>query len=68
MTSAEAGRLESLVFEDNGGEYYWAIVSGNGTTLAQSGCFASFDAAEQAAIRVRDGAASARLESRGAER
>ena len=55
---------EFLVYQNNGGDYHWAIVSADGTTLAQSGPFASFDDAEQAALRVRDGAASVRVEGR----
>jgi hypothetical protein len=48
--------------EEENGDYHWAIVSVDGTTLAQSGSFASFDDVEVAAFRVRDGAASTRLE------
>jgi uncharacterized protein YegP (UPF0339 family) len=59
--------MEFLIFEDNGGAYHWRIVAGDGATLAQSGSFASYDRAEQAARRVRDGAASARLNRRGRE-
>src|SRR5579872_2944277 len=58
---------EFLVFQNNGGDYHWAIVSVDGATLAQSGAFASFDDAERAAGRVRDGAASARFELRSTE-
>ena len=53
------------VFQSNSGDYRWEIVSENGATLAQSGSFASLDDAERAASRIRDGAASARLERRG---
>jgi hypothetical protein len=35
--------------------------------LAQSGSFASYDSAEEAAWRVREGAASARFDRRGGE-
>jgi uncharacterized protein YegP (UPF0339 family) len=69
--TARRPKTDPLVFvvsEDNGGEYYWAIAAADGTTLAQSGAFASFADAEHAAIRVRDGAASASVEPRGAER
>ena len=59
--------MEFLIFEDNGGAYHWRIVAGDGATLAQSGSFASYDDAEQAAQRVRDGAASARFNRRGRE-
>ncbi|MGZ4264916.1 MAG: YegP family protein [Solirubrobacteraceae bacterium] len=56
--------MEFLVFEDNGGQYYWAIVAGDGATLAQSGSFASCSAAEQAAQQMRAGTASAQYEDR----
>ena len=59
--------MEFLIFEDNGGAYHWRIVAGDGATLAQSESLASYDAAEQAARRVRDGAASARFNRRGRE-
>lgn len=51
-----------LVFEDNGGSYYWTIVAGDGATLARSEGFPSRADAELAAQRVRSGAASARFE------
>jgi uncharacterized protein YegP (UPF0339 family) len=54
--------MEFLLFQDNGGAYHWTIVAGDGETLAQSGSFASYDHAEQAAHHVRDGAASARFD------
>ena len=56
-----AESMEFVIFADNGGAYRWRIVAGDGATLAQSGSFASSDRAEQAARRVRDGAASARF-------
>jgi uncharacterized protein YegP (UPF0339 family) len=56
--------VEFLVFEDNGGRYYWAIVAGDGATLAQSGTFASSSDAEEAAQEMRAGAASAQYEDR----
>jgi uncharacterized protein YegP (UPF0339 family) len=59
--------MEFLIFEDNGGAYHWRIVAGDGAILAQSGSFASYQDAEQAAQRVRDGAASARFNRRGCE-
>ena len=58
--------MEFVVFEDNGGTYRWRIVANDGATLAESGSFASYDRAKQAVRRVRDGAASARLD-RGAD-
>jgi uncharacterized protein YegP (UPF0339 family) len=57
--------MEFLIFEDNGGHYHWAIVTGDDSTLARSEGFASYDDAEKAASDVRDGAGSAVLERRG---
>ena len=57
--------MEFLIFEDNGGDYHWTIVAGDGKTLARSPGFASYEDAEQAAQHVRNGAASAPLEHRG---
>jgi uncharacterized protein YegP (UPF0339 family) len=54
--------MEFLVFEDNGGSYHWGILANDGTTLGQSGDFASYHDAAQAAQEIRDGAASARFE------
>jgi uncharacterized protein YegP (UPF0339 family) len=59
---------EFLVLQNNAGDFHWAIVAEDGGTLAKSGAFASFDTAEQAAGRVRDGAASARFELRCTEK
>jgi uncharacterized protein YegP (UPF0339 family) len=59
--------MKVLIFEDNGGAYQWRIIAGHGATLAQFGSFTSYEDAEQAAQRVRDGAASARPIRRGRE-
>jgi uncharacterized protein YegP (UPF0339 family) len=56
--------MEFLIFEDNGGDYHWTIVDGDGSTLARSGSFASYDDAEKTANHVRGGAASALFERR----
>ena len=53
--------MEFLIFEDNGGCYHWRLRTRDGVILAQSGAFASYDAAEQAARLVRGGAVSARF-------
>jgi hypothetical protein len=37
--SVDAVPSEFLVFQNNNGDYHWAIVSVDGTTLAQSGSF-----------------------------
>jgi uncharacterized protein YegP (UPF0339 family) len=54
--------LAFVIYEDNGGDYHWTIVAGDGATLARSGGFVSYADAEKAARQVRDGAASARSE------
>ena len=54
--------MKFQIHEDNGGDYHWTIVAGDGETAARSGGFASYDDAEKAARQVRDGAASARFE------
>ena len=59
--------LEFLVYRDNGGGYHWEIVGEGGESLAQCGNFASCDEAERAALRVHDGAGTARFEPRGGE-
>ena len=59
--------IEFLIFQDNGGSYHWRLGTGDGATLAQSGGFASYDDAEQAAHLVRSGAVSARFAFRAAE-
>jgi uncharacterized protein YegP (UPF0339 family) len=58
-------RMEFLILEDNRGSYHWTIIASDGSTLGQSGDFASYDEAEQAAQQVCNGAASARFERRG---
>ena len=46
--------LKFRVYRDNGGDYHWEIVGGNGAKLAQSAAFASHDDAEtRSASRVR---------------
>jgi uncharacterized protein YegP (UPF0339 family) len=56
--------MEFLIFEDNSGSYHWRILAGDGSTLGQSEGFASYDAAEQAAQQICNGAASARFRRR----
>jgi uncharacterized protein YegP (UPF0339 family) len=61
---SEAAALKFLVFEDNSGDYRWTILDSAGESLAQSGGFASYDDAHEAADVVRDGARSAQFEAR----
>lgn len=67
QSTADGVPSEFLVFQSNSGDYRWEVVASDGAALAQSGGFASFDDAERAAGRVRDGAASTRLEHRGGD-
>ncbi len=53
---AAAAAVTFLVVEDNGGNYRWTIVDGHGESLAESGIFATHDAANAAASVVRDAA------------
>ena len=63
----EPSAITFLVFEDNGGEYRWTILDGHGESLAQSGTFESYEAAQHAAGVVRDGVASARFQPRSSD-
>jgi uncharacterized protein YegP (UPF0339 family) len=47
-----------LVSEDNGGDYSWTILGGDGESLAQSKPYATHDDAANAARLVREGAGS----------
>ncbi|MHB8490928.1 MAG: YegP family protein [Solirubrobacteraceae bacterium] len=56
--------MNFLVYEDNGGEYHWSIVSGDGATLSQSEGFASYADADREAHRIHQGIGSARFTPR----
>ena len=43
-----------VVFEDNGGDHRWAILDGDGASVARSRAFASADQAHAAAAIARD--------------
>jgi uncharacterized protein YegP (UPF0339 family) len=53
---AASAAVTFLVVEDNAGTYRWTIVDGHGESLAESGIFATYDAANTAANVVRDAA------------
>lgn len=57
--ASESAAIEFLVFEDNGGDHYWAILDSSGESLARSVPFATYEAAAHGARVVRDGAGSA---------
>jgi uncharacterized protein YegP (UPF0339 family) len=58
--------MEFLIVEDNGGDYHWTLLDRDGTSLARSGSFASYQHTEDAARVVLAGAASARLDPQAA--
>ena len=58
--------MEFLIVEDNSGDYHWTLLDRDGTSLARSGSFASYEHTEDAARVVLAGAASARLDPRAA--
>ncbi len=72
LTSANGGTavasrskgMEFLIDEDNGGDYHWTLLDRDGTSLARSAGFASYERTEAAARAVLTGAGSARLEPR----
>jgi uncharacterized protein YegP (UPF0339 family) len=65
LAVSESAAMKFLVFEDNAGDYRWMILGGRGDeSLAQSGTFPTYEDAAHDARVVRDGAGSARFESR----
>ncbi len=58
------GAMEFLIFEDNAGAFRWTIGDVAGGGFAESGTFASWDAAEHDMHSVRDGAGSAQMPDR----
>ncbi len=64
--SAVASLMKFSIVEDNGGEYHWTLLDRDGTSLARSGSFASYEHTEDAARLVLAGAGSARLDPRAA--
>ncbi|HWG08226.1 MAG TPA: hypothetical protein VN672_04370 [Solirubrobacteraceae bacterium] len=65
VSESESESLEFFVFEDSGGGYHWAIVTGE--SLAQSASFGSYEEAAHAGRCIRDAAESARFERRAVE-
>jgi hypothetical protein len=61
-----AASMEFLIVEDNGGDYHWTLLGRDGTSLARSGSFASYERTEDAARVVLAGVGSARLDPRAA--
>ena len=61
-----AASMEFFIVEDNGGDYHWTLLGRDGTSLARSGSFASYERTEDAARVVLAGVGSARLDPRAA--
>jgi uncharacterized protein YegP (UPF0339 family) len=66
--ASQAVAIAFVVFEDNAGDYRWAILDSRGENLAQSETFATYDGARKAAEVIRDAAGSSQLERRPADR
>ena len=60
--ASRSASMEFLIVEDNGGDYHWTLLDRDGTSLARSGSFASYQHTEEAARVVLAGAGSARLD------
>jgi hypothetical protein len=59
--------MKFLSFEENGGDFHWAIVTASGDDRVQSATLVSYEEAKQAAGVVCSGAVSAPLENREAD-
>jgi uncharacterized protein YegP (UPF0339 family) len=60
----EPGSVKFVLYQDNGGGYYWTIVDSSGGVLARSAGFESYPDANFAADIVHRGAATATFEDR----
>jgi uncharacterized protein YegP (UPF0339 family) len=60
----EAVTVKFLLYQDNGGGYYWTIVDDGDEVIARSAGFASYPEANYAADMVHRAAATARFENR----
>jgi hypothetical protein len=56
--------MKFLAFEENGGDFHWAIVAASGDRLVQSASFPSYEGAKQAAGIVPCGSGAAPREDR----
>ena len=57
----ELAPLEFVVYQDNGGDYHWEIVSESGHRLARSKIFTSQDDAQRGARYACDAVGTVRL-------
>lgn len=64
VAAPDSVSMEFLIDEDNSGDYHWTLLDRDGTSLARSGSFASYERTEDAARVVLAGASSARLNPR----
>ena len=64
--ASDSVSMDFLIVEDNGGDYHWTLLDPDGTSLARSGSFASYEHTENAARVVLAGVGSARLVPRAA--
>jgi peptidoglycan hydrolase-like protein with peptidoglycan-binding domain/uncharacterized protein YegP (UPF0339 family) len=64
LPEPEPASVAFLLYEDNGGGYYWTIVGDDGEVLARSARFASYEEANVAADIVYRGVATASFEDR----
>jgi uncharacterized protein YegP (UPF0339 family) len=64
VAGSDSVSMEFLIVEDNSGDYHWTLLDRDGTSLARSGSFASYERTENAARVVLAGASSARLDPR----
>ena len=60
----ELGQVKFILYQDNGGGYYWTIVDGDGGVLARSTGFQSYPEANFAADIVSSAAGNATFEDR----
>lgn len=66
MDDSESASMEFVIVEDNGGDFHWTLLDRDGTSLARSATFASYEHTEDAARVVHAGVGSARLDRRAA--
>jgi uncharacterized protein YegP (UPF0339 family) len=66
VVASDTVPMEFLIVEDNSGDYHWTLLDRDGTSLARSGSFASYEHTEDAARVVLAGVGSARLDPRAA--
>jgi hypothetical protein len=64
VVASDSVSMEFLIVEDNGGDYHWTLLDRDGTSLARSGSFTTYEHTEDAARVVVAGAGSARLKPR----